>query len=303
MLDSLKLIHLHGYCGDVHRDINTSGAFVLETCQRTIVLTTFVEKSPLVSHELLEGEHAYRFLLETICGLKSILKGESEIVSQFKSAYSNYLDQSHRSKVIMKVLEKLFKDAKDIRSNFLKEIGQQSYTGIAKKILVDHSKGKKVLILGSGKLAKDAIRNLSKKFDIYVSARNDQKVKEIKKEFKGTNIHVIDWLQKEHYLSFDSIINTIGAKIALFDEEFFRNFDPDRQLFIDLGSPSIVQTSMSSDDGVYKLEDIFNHGKELDEAKNQKISRAQLAIQDAVDRRRSNLRHSYPISWGELEFL
>ena len=246
MIGSIKLLHLHGYQGEIHQDVNTSGAFVLETCQRTLVLTTFVESRPLVDHDLHEGDEAYKFLLETICGLKSRLQGESEIVAQFKTAYSTYLKGEVRSKVIMKVLEKLFKDAKDIRSSFLKEIGQQSYTGIAKKILIDNSKGKKVLILGSGKLAKDAIRNLSKKFDIYISARNEKKLLEIKEEFSGTNIHVIDWLQKEEYLSFDSIINTIGAKRTLFDEEFFNNFNPEKQLFIDLGSPSILETSMSS---------------------------------------------------------
>ena len=184
MLNSLKLIHLHAYQGDIHKDMNTSGAFVLETCQRTIVLSTFIEEVPQSTHDVHEGEKAYQFLLETICGLKSRLKGESEIVSQFKTAYSNYLEREYRSKVIMKVLEKLFKDAKEIRSNFLREIGQQSYTGIAKKILIDNSKGKKVLILGSGKLAKDAIRNLSKKFDIYLSARNESKLHEIRDEFK-----------------------------------------------------------------------------------------------------------------------
>ena len=125
---------------------------------------------------------------------------------------------------------------------------------------------------------------------------------EIKKEFSGTSIHVIDWLQKEKYLSFDSIINTIGAKRTLFDEEFFNNFNPEKQLFIDLGSPSILKTTMSSSEGVYKLDDIFNHGKQLDEQKSQKISKAQLAIQDAVNKRRRNLRHSYPITWAELEF-
>ena len=302
MLGSIKLLHLKGYEGEIHEDVNTSGAFFLETCQRTLVLTTFVEKLPKVEHEIYEGDAAYHFLLETICGLKSRLKGESEIVSQFKQAYSKYLKGEYRSKVIMKVLEKLFKDAKDIRSSFLKEIGQQSYTGIAKKILLDNSKGKRVLILGSGKLAKDAIRNLSKKFDIYISARNEEKLDEIKKEFSGTSIHVIDWLQKEKYLSFDSIINTIGAKRTLFDEEFFNNFNPEKQLFIDLGSPSILKTTMSSSEGVYKLDDIFNHGKQLDEQKSQKISKAQLAIQDAVNKRRRNLRHSYPITWAELEF-
>src|SRR6476469_5778019 len=70
------------------------GSFILSTCQRTIVLAMnhdplrHPEKLP--PHDLVMGEAAYLFLLETICGLKSKLIGENEIVGQFKEAYKLY---------------------------------------------------------------------------------------------------------------------------------------------------------------------------------------------------------------------
>ena len=70
-----------------------------------------------------EGQMAYMFLLETICGLKSRMLGENEIVSQFKEAFALYLAKEDKNPYIIQVFEKLFKDAKEIRTKYLDRIG------------------------------------------------------------------------------------------------------------------------------------------------------------------------------------
>lgn len=254
--------------------------------------------------EYYEGKEAYLFLLETICGLKSKLLGESEIVAQFKEAFSLYIANEARSSVVLRVLEKLFKDAKEIRRDFLLEIGQQSYAGISRKI-IQNQNNDHVLILGSGKLAFDVIKQLEKRYTISVSARNKEKILEIQNLFPQISINIVAWDNKLKFNDYPIIVNTIGVEQIIFEEKFFKQRSELHQqpLFIDLGSPSIIQTSQNSHDGVFRLEDVFNIGLDLDEAKTSKINNAKNAILEIVEKRIHTLGHNYPFSWEELQLV
>jgi glutamyl-tRNA reductase len=87
-----------------------SSAFTLKTSQRTL----FVQENSSVQFEHAEyfhGLEAYLYLLETICGLKSRLVGENDIVNQFKEAYQSYMSSDEKSSLVIQILEKLFQDA------------------------------------------------------------------------------------------------------------------------------------------------------------------------------------------------
>ena len=60
--------------------------------------------------------------MEVICGLKSRLLGETEIVSQFKDAFDKFLNQEIRDPIVTLTLQKLFKDAKEIRHHHLSDV-------------------------------------------------------------------------------------------------------------------------------------------------------------------------------------
>lgn len=304
MLNAIKVLHFQGETAKLDPElIEEPGSFVLKTCQRAIILkTTPFSKGDSTLGQLFESKDAYHFLLETICGLKSKLQGESEIVSQFKEAYQAYLKEDVRSSIILRVLEKLFKDAKEIRRDYLIKIGQQSYAGIARKIVQTKNQTGKVLILGSGQLASDVTKQLEKKFEIFISARSESKVLELKAQFPKASITYVPWEDHKMYQSFMTIINTIGADLTLFNHSFFAPMCPKNSLFIDLGSPSVIQTTKNVTHGVFRLEDIFNHGKSLDQEKAIKINKAHCAIRGIVEKRAVTLGHNYPFSWDELQF-
>lgn len=304
MISAIKVLHFQGETAKLDESLlNEPGSFVLKTCQRAIVFKT----SPFADNETtlgqyFEGKDAYHFLLETICGLKSKLQGESEIVAQFKEAYQLYLQKEVRSSVILRVLEKLFKDAKEIRRDYLIKIGQQSYAGIARRIVQTKYKNGRVLILGSGQLAKDVIQQLEKKFEIFISARNVNKVNLLKSQFPNLKITYVPWENHEDYQGFMTIINTIGAQATLFNHDFFKPRCPKKSIFIDLGSPSVIQTPKNVTHGVFRLNDIFNHGEELNQEKALKIGNALSAIKGIVEKRAQTLGHNYPCSWEDLQF-
>lgn len=281
MIDGLELINLPS-----QSDLRTEdypGAFVLKTCQRTLILG----QGPLQSEgqELYSGEEAYQFLLQTICGLKSQILAESEITAQFKEGYRNYLQDPYKLGPIINVLEKLFKDAKEIRTRYLLKVGQQSYAGITRKILSSRwPKGRDVLVIGSGALARDVVKLLQKHYNVVVSARNAEKLAKIQDQ------HQCDtrcWSERPNFWEHSTIINTVGADDILFPEDFFSAWvdQHEKRHFIDLSSPSVIETPFGKKEGVLRLENIFSHGVLLNEEKQEKVRQAEEAIQGLVKKR------------------
>jgi glutamyl-tRNA reductase len=257
-------------------------AFVMKTCQRTLVLNLskaeFTWEESSICEDSLKGEKAYIYLLEIICGLKSRLLGENEIVSQFKSSYKDYIAQADRSCNLLLILEKLLQDAKKIRTQYLLGLSQKTYSSIARKAICSYNP-KSVLILGSGQLAEDLINQFKKKTTVFISARNDERTKKL---MKLHGINQIPWKDFTQYSEFPFIVNSIGGNgQKLISEDFFNSwsqFNANDKLFIDLGSPSIIQTSLPFSEGVMRLEDIFNQGAIHEQHKMTQVDKAKQAM-------------------------
>ena len=263
------------------------GSFILATCQRTLVLA--MNRDPLnhplktSPHEIVTGEAAYLFLLETICGLKSKLIGENEIVGQFKEAYKLYAATTLKDTRLLTILEKLFKDAKDIRTQYLIGISQKTYASLTRRHF-QKARALHVVIVGSGMLAEDLINQLKKKMRVSICARNTERVKELAALHK---ISVIPWENRAELVNESYIANTIGSTEVLFDKDFFASWE--KGLFVDLGSPSAIETSMSVAEGVIRLHDIFEEGAVVETQKEQQINLAREAMISLTHKRKSLL--------------
>lgn len=290
MLEQLKL---NNFNSGFDPALSNDKSFVMKTCQRTIVLS--YDHNPLEQindadiHEYLEGKDAYSFLLEIICGLKSKLVGENEIVGQFKDAYKEYVSQDEKCSKLLQIIEKLFKDAKEVRTKYLLGLTQKTYSSIARKHIVSKHKADSVLILGSGHLAEDLINQFKKKTNVYISARNTERVQELAKLHGLT---IVPWGDTSKFLDFPFIANSIGFKGVLLDEIFFQDWiqKHERKLFVDLGSPSAIQTDFSYNQGVMKLDDVFGEGAIHETHKKNQIEIARTAMEGIVTKRQEVFR-------------
>ena len=287
MLNGLKLWN---FSSGTHPEAQLSHpTFMLKTCQRTLVLSfgcTPFRNEELPEHTLESGEEAYLFLLETICGLKSKLIGENEIVGQFKEAYQIYSQSTLKDNRLLLILEKLFKDAKDIRTQYLIGISQKTYASLTRRHLIQKAKAKHIVVIGSGALAEDLINQFKKKAQVSICARNAARVEELTKIH---NLNVIPWEKRLTLVNEAFIANTIGTDTILFDEDFFDLWSAQNQdhVFVDLGSPSVIQTSLTLTKGVVRLEDIFNEGAIVESQKQVQIELARAAMLDITSRRKS----------------
>jgi glutamyl-tRNA reductase len=260
--------------------------FVLKTCQRTLVLS--FEDRPF-EDDALKGQEAYLYLLETICGLKSKLIGENEIVGQFKDAYKLYSQSSAKNTNLLLILEKLFKDAKDIRTQYLIGISQKTYASLTRKHMIQRAHATEIVVIGSGALAEDLINQFKKKAKVSICARNSERVRELAAQH---GLKIIPWSNRISLVNHAYIANTVGAKEVLFNESFFADWagKHSQRLFVDLGSPSVIQTDLVFEEGVVRLSDIFNEGAIVEEQKLQQIHLARVAMATITEKRHSLLQ-------------
>lgn len=273
--------------GNTPELVERAATFELRTCQRTLILSYATRPfgpQDLPLHERAEGQEAYLYLLETICGLKSKLLGENEIVAQFKDAYHQFTQNPQRDGRLLLILEKLFKDAKEIRTEHMVGLGLKTYASITRRHIAGRMRAEKVLILGSGQLAEDLINQFKKHCTIYLSARNKARVNELA-ELHGLN--VVPWNDKPGWSEFPFIANTIGFEGVLLDESFFSVWQARHlgRLMIDLGSPSCLKTSLAASTGLLRLEDILAEGAIVEDQKLERLQLARLAINDIALRR------------------
>jgi hypothetical protein len=122
------------------------------------------------------------------------------------------------------------------------------------------------------------------------------------------DLEIISWQDYSIYKNFTHIVNTVGTEDVLFGESFFSEWSQssllngrDSKLFIDLGSPSVINTSLSEAQGVLRLEDIFRQSAKMNIEKMEKISQAKVSIVRLCENRRQTFSQSHPFGWEELQ--
>ncbi len=246
--------------------------FVLSTCQRNLILTTEKIQDINQHYECYINEKAYTYLLQVICGLKSRLIAENEIVSQFKTATLTYLDKELKDKELSIAIQKAQQDQKFIRSEYLMGISQKTYAALTKKLLNSNlKKDSNILILGSGMLAEDLVNQLKKDCHLFISGRNVETVTTLEnKHF----IKSIEWNDLSAYETFDIIINTVGTNEHILQNSFFDKWKFKDRAFIDLGDPEVKLDINHKKNNYFNLESIYKLGAIALDDKNKKIFEA-----------------------------
>jgi len=149
-----------------------------QTCLRRIVLLHKAETSALIpslpeGSEIFEGQAAYNFLLEVICGLRSPLVAETAVMGQFKEFCAGAGFPSNEwGHFLRRMTADLLVDAKRVRCRHLEGLGSQSYGGMVRQ----HLKGiPSVIVLGAGQLAEEILPWIVGKTDVTVCARTPER--------------------------------------------------------------------------------------------------------------------------------
>ena len=120
----------------------------------------------------LNEAQAYKHLLEVICGLKSEIAGETQVLGQFKIFLTALKKEHHSFYLNHSVLfQSLLQDCKELREKHIQNWGGSSYGSLTRKLV---ERTPHVSVLGNGQLAKSLIPWLKEKKSV-VYVRNPRK--------------------------------------------------------------------------------------------------------------------------------
>jgi len=218
VLDNLIVLHHPSKHGEI--EPATIIGLEWQTCLRRIVLLHKSESDALIPSlpnglEIYEGQAAYNFLLEVICGLRSPLVAETAVMGQFKEFCANAkFPMNEWGAFLRRLTSDLLIDAKRVRSRHLEGLGSQSYGGMVRQ----HLKGvPSVVVFGAGQLAEEILPWIVGKTDVTVCARNLEHAKALTKEFE--EIHLAQFTLGEAIDETREIAIVIAAPIKAVDVE------------------------------------------------------------------------------------
>lgn len=274
-----------------------------ETCMRKIYFfqqahldknqEQLLEKITRSSHfEYMNREVAYTFVLEVITGLKSNIKGETEIFGQFKA-----FCETVKSKKILgigllqQIFDQLIIDCKYLRDKHIKNWGSQSYGSLSRKLL---DKGTPVFLLGSGQLAKEISPWLEQIPNKYLVVRDLTKTYE--KEFQ--NFQKISYDNFRQLSSgFDTTINLIIAA-PLVNEDLSRFFNRYRlKTIIDWRGDQKISSSLC--ETYFHLSHIKGALAESEESLSTKVNLVKQEIQVLVEKWGKKIQLN-PWGWDDI---
>jgi glutamyl-tRNA reductase len=259
-----------------------------KTCLREIAFGHKNLPFPKGKYEVFTGEEAYRFILEVVCGLRSPLIGETEVMGQFKE----FLSKKEHSSGLQKMLQAILVDAKSVRHNHLSKLGSQSYGSLCRKHL---HKIEEVHILGSGQLAEELLPWLSEQKKVFIRCRKPETVSRLEREFGNVSVESLEG-------PFLAPKSAIIVAAPLTSSEILAWVGPSRiSMLLDLRgesktdpvrTPQTVEKSVSLKDFYQSLENHQSHIQEKVEAARQDIQR--------LCNEKSRAAELRPFGWDDL---
>lgn len=205
-----------------------------------------------------ENQEAIRHLFRVVSSLDSMMVGENQILYQVKQAYLSAQNCGSTGKFLSSIFQETLRVGKRIRTetNISKGVVSISSAAVelAKKILKDLS-GKKILIIGAGKIGELTTKALADRGIelILVANRTYEKAIKLAKVFQGKAIQFSEI--NKILCEVDIVISSTSAPHYILRKKDIIpiiNKRKDKFLFlIDLGVPRNIEQSISEIDNVY----------------------------------------------------
>jgi glutamyl-tRNA reductase len=289
---------------------------ILSTCNRVEVAVTADDQSDAegsVQEFLAEASHvepawvspylyhfndqdAVRHLFRVAASLDSMVVGEPQILGQLKSAYALAKEHGTLNGFLDLVMTRAFNVAKRVRTET--EIGSSavsvSYAAVElARDIFGSLAGKRVLLVGAGKMAESAARHLRRAgvSDILVTNRTRARADAMAEEFRG---RVIDYEEFFHALpDVDILIASSGAPHYIINSEQMRAVVSRRRnrpmFLIDIAVPRNIEPAVNKLQGVF-LYDIDDLGRVVEN----NVKGRQIIAQQAEEMLRLKTREVTP---------
>jgi glutamyl-tRNA reductase len=292
---------------------------LLSTCNRVEVAAVLEKETPAetllevlrtargnITPELLsphvyvfEAQQAIRHVFRVAASLDSMIVGEPQILGQLKQAYAQARDQGTIGAQLDAVLTNAFRVAKRIRTET--EIGESavsvSYAAVelAREIFGSLS-GKRVLIVGAGKMSEGAARHLLRAgaTEIFITNRSPERARELSELFRGKVLPYETFLG--HLGEMDIVVTSSAAPgFVLTTDAVRRAIDARKKqpmFLIDIAVPRNIDPEVNRLEHafLYDIDDLQRLADRNLQARREVAEQAENIISEEVARLESRLR-------------
>lgn len=242
---------------------------------------------------------AIRHLFRVASSLDSMVLGEPQILGQLKDAYEVAKNQGALNGFLDTVMTRAFGVAKRVRTET--DIGQNavsiSYAAVelARQIF-GSLRGKKVILIGAGKMSELAARHLERNgvAEIAVTNRSPERARAMAELFRG---RIIDYQNFTSSLpEMDMVIASTGAPHYILTREAMKKVIGARRnrpmFLIDISVPRNIEPSVNELDNVflYDIDDLRTAVDENRKGRAQEAEAAERIIADEVERTLTRLK-------------
>src|SRR5579862_9185364 len=283
-------------------------AMIVSTCNRVELLACHDASSPdllvfLQSYLGIETTslrpHTYEYretdavqhLFRVASSLDSMVVGEPQILGQVKESYTAARSVGAVQTHLEKLLQSTFTVAKKVRSET--QIGSSSVSiasvavDLAKKIF-GSLEGKRVLLVGAGKMSELAARHLMQQGadSIFVTNRTHDRAVRLAQNFEGHAVRFDDLYATADQA--DIIITSTGSQEHIFRREHGQQFLHKRRnrpmFFIDIAVPRDIDPEINRVDGVflYDIDDLQSVAASHLDDRAREAQRAEAIIAEEV---------------------
>ncbi|MDZ4676601.1 MAG: hypothetical protein SGI74_03745 [Oligoflexia bacterium] len=248
------------------------------------------------SAEIFNGEKAYGFFLEVVCGLHSPIIGETEVMGQFKNLIEQtQFPQGPSGHVMRKLFQSILIDAKIIRTEYLKDLGSRTYGSLVRKHLRDT---KTLAILGSGQLVQEMLPWLiDANAELNIFCRNQKAGLKLKENYSKLLIRGFNKpaFQK---IKADTIVIAAPLENSKIENWFLKNTEMKRVVDLRHNS-SQSPLNLGSKTEVIVLHDLYSELSQTDNENSNRVTLARSHIQKLIENRfkKTELR---PFGWEDL---
>jgi glutamyl-tRNA reductase len=204
------------------------------------------------------GDGAIRHVFRVASALDSLVLGEAQILGQLKDAYRLAGAAGTSGPVLGRCLERAFGVAKRVRSETQIARGAANVSTVAvdlaHKVFGD-LRGKRVLVVGAGKMSTLAARHLRNAGveEIVVTNRSPEKAIRLAEEIDGVSRPWAD-LEAQLVLA-DVVLSSTGAREPVLTVPMFKKVTKARRykpiVVIDIAVPRDADPAIAARDGVY----------------------------------------------------
>ncbi|MEJ6573403.1 MAG: glutamyl-tRNA reductase [Akkermansiaceae bacterium] len=220
------------------------------------------------------GDDAKRHLFALVCGLDSMVLGETEIFGQVKQAYKQALESGATKGVLNKLFQKSFTVGKRIRTQTRIQMGATSVGNVAVDLaekIFGELKGSHVMIIGAGETSRLVAQSMMSRgaSNLTVTNRSIERAQSLAEELNGEAVPFDAW--EDTLTKVDVIVSSTGASepvLRTAQIEAVRRKRKFRPLFlIDIAVPRDIETEAGDIEEVYlydidKLQQLASEAKE-----------------------------------------